>query len=347
MANLPVQTIRFSAGQESKTLDDNIPNNSVRKWRISVQKKQKINLQLVTRGNAATDPTMSLFDVTGHRVLKFATGKNVNIQQEAPNSGEYHILIDNKNNSGLRYTLTVNIPASSGPEDGPITEITFSPGQREVKKTGKVAKNGIDRYKLRANATQKMTVTLTLPDDHDSDTVNEPVLRVINLKDKVNLVSPTSRIQFASLTLPVSGEYEIDVYGINDPAGQRYELKVDFPDEAEPVPTIPTQATVIRFGLGKHSATYNETIGANSAKRYRMTGRSGSQIRVDLNVPQDTDADSKFEPKLVVYQGSVQLSSPSQTKSFMTTLGRNDPVDIIVMNTSKNKAYTFQMTVTK
>ena len=119
----------------------------------------------------------------------------------------------------------------------PVKRINFAPGATSATRTGVLTMGGMDRYVLKANQGQTMSVSVA--------SANNNVILVIFGKDGTVLISDHADATSWSGVLPSTQDYYIDVRAI-DGTSANYTLTVTIPPVPTTGPAPPTPAAPLR-----------------------------------------------------------------------------------------------------
>ena len=209
-----------------------------------------------------------------------------------------------------------------------VRRISFAPGADSATRTGVLTMGGADRYVLKANIGQNMTVSVA--------SANDNVILVIFGKDGTVLISDHADASSWSGVLPSTQDYYIDARAI-DGTSANYTLTVTIP----PNPPAPPHPTIkrIRFAPGTISATVNGTVAPGASNEYVLSANAGQPMYITT--------DSAVPVTISVWgaDGTVLLSPMPGASTFSGDLPSTQDY-FIQVDAQGRGATTFQMTVT-
>lgn len=209
-----------------------------------------------------------------------------------------------------------------------VRRISFAPGADSATRTGVLTMGGADRYVLKANGGQTMTVSVA--------SANNNVILVIFGKDGTVLLSDHADASSWSGVLPSTQDYYIDVRAI-DGTSANYTLTVTIP----PNPPAPPHPTIkrIRFAPGTISATVNGTVVPGGSNEYVLSANGGQQMYIT------TDSTPPVTISVWGADGTVLQSPMGGISGFSGVLPSTQDY-FIQVDAQGSGATTFQMTVT-
>jgi hypothetical protein len=154
----------------------------------------------------------------------------------------------------------------------PVTRINFAPGATSATRTGVLTMGDMDRYVIKANGGQTMSVSAA--------SANNNVILVIFGKDGTVLISDHADASSWSGVLPSTQDYYVDVRAI-DGTSANYTLTVTIPPEP-PSPPHPTIQR-IRFAPGTISATVSGQVTPGGSNEYAIKASANQQMLISAS----------------------------------------------------------------
>jgi hypothetical protein len=194
----------------------------------------------------------------------------------------------------LAFVLLLGQAGAAQAQGGPTPKrINFAPGAISATRTGVLTMGGMDRYVLKINNGQTLTVSAA--------SGNNNVILVIFGKDGTVLLSDHVDASSWSGVVPSTQDYYIDVRAI-DGTSANYTLTVTIPPEP-PSPPHPTIQR-IRFAPGTISATVSGQVVPGGNNEYVLKASANQQMLVS------TSAEEQAVGISVVGADGTVLQSP-------------------------------------
>jgi hypothetical protein len=253
-----------------------------------------------------------------------------------PTTQDYTIDVRAAGNVQVPFTLQVTVPplATAGAQTDVPRRITFAPGAITAVVPGTTATAGMDRFVLRAQAGQTMTVNIASPQAN--------VILIIYGADGTVLISDHAGATSWTGKLPATQDYNIDTRSVGN-SKVNFTLTVTIPPLVTAVPTpVPTPAAKrITFPAGGTSASAQGTLPVNGMDRYVLRAQAGQTMTVTANA-------SQGQVILIIFgvDGTVLISDHAGTTSWTGRLPLTEDYYIDVRSvgtTAANYAVTFSI----
>ncbi len=276
------EPIVFGAGETVAERTGEVRSGSQRTYVVAVPAGQFLSVELVSAQSAAQFSLSGAADGVIYKALEDAENPFVFTSTQ---DQEYLITIVSE--LAVEYLLAVELPPLEAatpvaalpalPEG--VTRIEFGAGEDAAAIVNIVAPYGVDRYVLDALEGQEAVFLIGSPEeiaDFELRAPNGVLLKALG----------DGNIRWAG-TLPMAGDYRVDVYNTR---GVRVQYGLDvtlLPLEETPAAEILAgDAARISFAPGTTSATVESQVAENGAENFRLRALQGQTMRVVIASPQ-------------------------------------------------------------
>lgn len=220
----------------------------------------------------------------------------------------------------------IALPSQLQSQAVPTQRIEFAPGATSaiIRSTGYASPQ---RYVIRANAGQEMTVEVDSPDN--------VALSIVGANGQVLLPEPAAT-SYWSGRLPATEDYYIWLF---KPDRATYTLRVDIPANMTPAPE-PAQR--VEFQSGTTSTVLTGSLPAHTSDTYLVGARQGQYTSVQVNSSNDADFLAMYgKDGIVLANGNM-----SGARSWMGRLPETEDYVVKVTNpTPYPSRYTMPISI--
>ena len=204
--------------------------------------------------------------------------------------------------------------------------IEFEPGTDNAIRDGNVDTANSDRWVLRANAGQVMDLTIDSVDDNTVFAVFTPDRTVL---------ATISDDTFWTGTLPVTGDYSVEVASLGGGAFYRMKVWIDA-EFRDPLGSVQRMS----FAPGTSSGSANGAVVRASEDWWFLGARAGQTMEVFVT---SLEANSTFD--VLAPDGSL-LTAPDERTTWSWPLPQDGDYAIVVKPTRGNATYTITVRIT-
>ncbi len=319
------QRIRFATGATSASVNGEVDGNTYQGYLLEAQAGQLMRVNLISSGSPVYLTVVS----PGGSPLARAQAGAQSFYGTLPESGDYTLQVSAPAGTPTTY-YTLIVSATNGASSGFNQRIRFAAGATSATVTGQDAGSTVDTYLLNAFIGQTMQVTLASPS-------GTAYLNVI-APDGSPLARAQAGAQSFSGSLPVSGDYQLQVMLLGSTAQTSYTLTVSVTGNGG-LPSGPI--TRITFPAGGTSATVNGSISGPNFANYLLAANAGQYMNITVASPSGQAYLTVVSPG-----GSPLARAQAGAQAFSGQLPETGDYRLTVSNPSANVNTTFTLTVT-
>ncbi len=263
------QRIQFASGATRQAVEGAVAEGERDSYLLRAQAYQEIYVTLVADDENAN---FTLVDPNGNLLTNRTTC--CVLVGTLPASGDYLITVRSTGGEA-DYTLDVDVLPAESRANERIIDATTVTGDASATRNRTVAQGVEDRFSLRAEAGQRVNVTLSSENPNAGFT--------LIARDGSTLTRPNERVTDFSGTLSTSGEYFITITSSDGAAAYSLVVEILSTDEDDSDDSsVRENAERIQFAAGTSSATVSKQIAGGERDPYVLRASEGQQMNVTV-----------------------------------------------------------------